>query len=98
MIQQTTMYNVHTGNLFGISSGWAETFYNRAKEICEECDDDYDDANYACNPAFAGAWITVFEKETADKIAACWRQLLPLALQTMSPRWRADYDATETSI
>lgn len=93
MIEQTPMFRITTGNIFGVASGWPETFYRRAEEITAEMGDDLDrDSDYCCNPAFAGAWVTVFEKRTADRIQRCWNQLLPLALRSMSPRWRAEYD------
>lgn len=93
MIETTALYRITTGNLFGISYEWIETFYRKAEEIITEMNDDKDsDSGYCCNPAFAGAWITVYNKETANRIQKCWNQLLPLALRSMNPRWRAEYD------
>lgn len=84
---------ITTGNLFGIAIGWPEAFYNKAIQIIKETGDDMgDDCDYATNPAFAGAWVTCYKKETAEKISAAWRQMLPLAVRSMSPKWREEYE------
>lgn len=61
-------------------------------EIVKDANEDYDDHGYDANPAFAGAWIVVFDKSVADRIEKAWKQLLPLALNSMSPKWRKEYD------
>lgn len=92
MINQIAMYRISTGNLFGISSGWVDAFHNKALAIVKDARVDFEDNYCDCNPAFAGAGITVFDKNVADKIEKSWKKMLPLALASMSSKWRAEYE------
>jgi len=76
-IEIETQYQLHTGNIFGISLAWVNRFEQAAREIVP-----YDllgECQSAANPAFAGAWCVVFDKEYAQKVKNKWQQLMPLA-------------------
>lgn len=71
------MYRVLTGNLFGVSQRWVESIHDAAEEIAG---DDCIDSNWTCNPAFAGAWITVSDRCKADLIRSRWRSMIAMAI------------------
>jgi len=80
MLKVVKEYSIHTGNLFGVAMGWPKSFCDAAQEEARE--EEFKELDYTINPAFAGAWCTVWSEELAEKIRKRWNQLLPLAIHS----------------